>query len=308
LNELSLGTKERRQKVEEADLSFRSVLRHPETSFGPLFLAGLVCKLCGLYGRGWRNTHTILLRELWWPVPDLPAGLSGLRILFLSDLHLGGPSLVRDVLLEVLPGAEADVTILGGDYRWQSFGQDEEAYRELAGLVDALRRPLGLYAILGNHDEPTFAGKLAELGFTVLLNEAACIEREGARLWLVGVEDPQHWVRHDLDRALKEVPPGEFKLLICHTLDLVREAEKKGIQLYLAGHTHGGQIVLPGGIAPITHTAWPERRFFRGFWQYRRLRGYTTSGAGVSGLPLRFGSRGEVVVLELTPLGGHCGA
>ncbi len=255
-------------------------------------------KLSGLYGRGWRNAHAIADRRLVWPVPGLPEGLHGLRILFLSDLHLDGPSLTTECLRELLPGIEADLVILGGDYRWHTHGFDGKAAAEFRRLAPALRAPLGVLGILGNHDEPTFLEVLAEAGVTVLANDAVAVRRNGAELWVVGLEDSCYFLRHDFEKALRAVPAGVYKLLVPHGLETVHEAARRGFALCLAGHTHWGQIALPGGVPIITHCR-AGRRCARGFWQVGDLRGYTSSGAGVCGMPLRFNTRGEVVTLEL---------
>jgi predicted MPP superfamily phosphohydrolase len=278
----------------------RAAWTHPENWIKPYYLGTAIFRLLGLYNRGWINAHTVIHRPLTWRIPNLPGGLSGLRILYLSDLHLDGPSETTERLLGILPTVEADLTILGGDYRWHTFGSSEVCAGELARLVPALGRPYGLFGVLGNHDDPRFAGAMAAMGIRVLANEAQAVRFGEAELWLVGLEDSHLWLRDDLDGALEKVPAGATTLILSHSLELVWEAADRGAALYLAGHTHWGQIALPGGVPIITH-ATPGRGFARGFWHIGRMRGYTSSGAGVAGLPLRFNTQSELVTLTLRP-------
>lgn len=264
-----------------------------------LFRIGVLGLKCvGLYGRGLRNARRIIHRSLDWPVPDLPGGLDGLRILFLSDLHLDGPTRTGDALLDILPDIEADVTLLGGDYCWGNFDPVGPALAELDRLVPALKRPLGIYAVLGNHDPPVFLEGLQDLDLTVLANQSVRIERSGDALHIAGTEDCHLYKRDDLEAALSDVPPDGFTLVLSHALDLVHDAAARGCRLYLAGHTHWGQIALPGGRPLLTHST-PGRGFARGFWRLKKLQGYTSSGAGTAGMPIRFNTHSEVVTLTL---------
>ena len=273
---------------------------HPERWLRPYNLVTGLFKLAGLYRRGWNNAHRIMHRALTWRIPGLPRGLSGFRILFLSDLHLDGPTETTERLLDLLPGLEADVAILGGDYRWFIWGSSDGAAHELSRLVPVLKCPYGLYGVLGNHDDPAFLGTMRDMGIRALANEAEPLRVNGEELWLVGLEDCHFWLRDDLSSALGEVPEDATTLVLGHAQESVPEAARRGCTMYLAGHTHWGQIALPGGVPVITHST-PGRKYAKGFWELDGLHGYTSSGAGVTGLPLRFNSHSEVVTLTLQP-------
>ena len=98
-------------------------------------------------------------------------------------------------------------------------------------------------------------------------------------------------------QALAGAPEG-FKIALIHSPELADAAAENGYQLYLAGHTHGGQVCLPGGWPIITHMN-RYRRYARGLWRHGDMRGYTSTGVGVSGLPVRFNTRGEVALITL---------
>ena len=276
----------------------RPAWTHPENWLKPYYIGTAIFRLLRLYDRGWINAHRILYRRLTWPIPRLPDGLAGLRILYLSDLHLDGPAETTKRLLRLLPTIDADLTVLGGDYRWHAFGPSEKTARELKKLVPDLVRPYGLYGILGNHDDPYFFDSMNDMGIRTLANEAEPVHFNRETLWLVGLEDSHMWLRDDIDRAMGDVPTGATSLILSHSLELIGEAARHGAAMYLAGHTHWGQISLPCGIPILTH-ATTGRRFARGFWRLGGMRGYTSSGAGVTGLPLRFNTHSEVVTLTL---------
>jgi hypothetical protein len=135
-------------------------------------------------------------------------------------------------------------------------------------------------------------------GITVLLNEAHPIDRSGSRIWIAGCDDPHHYRCHDLDQAFSGIPRDAFTILVAHSQEIYREAEGLGALLYLGGHTHGGQIRIPRLGPVFTHSRAP-RRLGYGLWQYGRMAGYTSSGVGVSGVPVRFHTKGEVLHLTL---------
>jgi len=116
---------------------------------------------------------------------------------------------------------------------------------------------------------------------------------------VAGVDDPHYFGCDNLPEALREVPRDAFKLLLAHTPEMYEEAAAAGMDLYLSGHTHAGQIRLPA-IGALTTLADCPRRMAFGHWRHRRMHGYTTSGVGCSLLPVRFNCPPEAVVIELT--------
>jgi hypothetical protein len=245
--------------------------------------------------------HGLTVAEAEIAIPGLGAGLDGATILFVSDVH-AGPFLSRAALLEAfarLRTLAPDVVVHGGDLATSEVGEciaHEEALRSLTA-------PLGVFAVYGNHDHYThdLAGLRAlyeRLGIRVLDNDAAAIERGGARFALAGIDD---WNigRPLLDGALNRaaaVAPGAPVVLASHNPDAFFDAARRGVALVLAGHTHGGQVRIPG------------RPVLVRMGRYRLDEGrYTASGSelvvsrglGVSGLPLRLFCPPEAVAVRL---------
>jgi predicted MPP superfamily phosphohydrolase len=167
-------------------------------------------------------------------------------------------------------------------------------------LAPALACPLGAWGILGNHDAIEEVPYLERLGIRMLVNESVALERDGQQLWLVGLDDPHFYGTHDFQRALSGVPAAACKIGLIHSPEISAEAKRHGIALYLAGHTHGGQLCLPGGHAPYQNARCPAR-LARGEWREGRMVGYTSVGAGSSGLPARLNCDPEIALLELQP-------
>jgi len=152
--------------------------------------------------------------------------------------------------------------------------------------------------ILGNHDVYEEVPALEGLGVKMLINQALELRSGEESIWIIGVDDPHFYGCDDLPAALKDVPPEALKILLVHTPELIKEAEESGVDLYLCGHTHGGQICLPF-LGPLIINANCPRAYARGLWTYKTLRGYTSPGVGTSGVPVRFFCPPEIGLLEL---------
>jgi predicted MPP superfamily phosphohydrolase len=154
--------------------------------------------------------------------------------------------------------------------------------------------------ILGNHDFLEIVPTLERLGLRMLLNERVSIVRGSAEIVVAGVDDPHFYGTHDLARALGSVGKDRsFTVLLAHSPEIVADAEKMGVGLYLCGHTHGGQICLPGGL-PIIANASCGFRFNSGAWSSGRMRGYTSRGTGFSTAAARFFCPPEIALHTLT--------
>jgi predicted MPP superfamily phosphohydrolase len=151
---------------------------------------------------------------------------------------------------------------------------------------------------MGNHDLATMIKPLEAAGIRILLNDHTILRRGGDEIQLVGLDDVHAYqLAADAEAALAGMPAG-FRILLQHSPELLDEAESAKVSLYLTGHTHGGQICLPGG-RPIMTNIRSHRRYASGLWQHGRMTGYTTAGVGVSVMPLRFFSKGEVAIITL---------
>jgi uncharacterized protein len=255
-------------------------------------------KLTGLYMRGMRNALEPVVREVRFELEGLPASFDGFRILHLADLHIDGMHGLAEVIAENVAGLDVDVCVMTGDYRFAIEGPCEQIYPRLWTILRSLQARHGVFAILGNHDESEIAVELEGLGVRMLINEAVEINRGGEGLWVVGVDDPHRYGCHDLDGALESVPAGAFKLLLAHSPEIFIEAAEAGVDLYLCGHTHAGQICLPGIGAPLMNADCP-RSYTRGRWRHGGMHGYTSAGVGSSLLPVRYNCPPEITVIEL---------
>jgi predicted MPP superfamily phosphohydrolase len=264
----------------------------------PLLRLGLTA--AGLYERGLRNALAISITRIRLSFPDLPPAFEGFRILQISDFHIDGVDGLAEALEQALSNfePEPDVCVFTGDYRFEDSGDCQAVYPRMRKVVQSIRAKHGIFGIMGNHDAAEIAFALEEFGVRMLVNEAAAIERAGGALWLIGVDDKFDYRCDDLPAALSGVPPHAFKILLSHSPELHQQASAEGIQLYLTGHTHAGQIRLPG-IGSLKHNSHCPRRMAFGAWRHRGMQGYTSAGIGCSGLPVRFHCPPELVLIEL---------
>ena len=250
----------------------------------------------GLYERGRRNARDIRIRHNQVKLPHLPASFDGFRLLQLTDLHLDMDMDVTHAINERVREAEYDLCVITGDIRARTFGTIDESLRAMATLRAQIATPV--YLVLGNHDFIEMVPALEDMDIRVLLNESAVIERDGQQIHIAGVDDPHFYAADNLEKAGESIPLEAVAILLSHSPDLVRHAAHAGFDLMLSGHTHGGQICLPGGIALTYHTKSP-RRFGRGPWHHNGMQGYTSHGAGVSIVPVRFNCPPEITIHHL---------
>jgi len=154
--------------------------------------------------------------------------------------------------------------------------------------------------ILGNHDSVKMIPHMESLGIFVLLNESMNITKDKQTIRFIGVDDPSYYKTHDLQCAMgasNEVQSG-VSVLLAHSPDLIQQASEKGVAAYLCGHTHGGQICLPGGMAIFRNTAAP-RWSLSGKWHYQGMSGYTSVGVGTSIVEARYFCPPKITVHEL---------
>ena len=257
----------------------------------------------GWYERGVANVLAVQVESVDLPLVSLPGSFEAYRILLLTDLHLDGLEPLTDAIIERVGDLEVDLCLIGGDIRMEMYGPMAPALRRLRRLLAHVRAPDGVYGVLGNHDCIEMLPEFEACGVRMLVNEATELSREGASIWLVGVDDPHYYKCHDLSLAYQRVPEGAFSVLLAHSPEIYKEAVGYGAQLYLCGHTHGGQVCLPR-IGPLfTHSSAP-RFTAAGQWAYEGMVGYTSRGAGASGIPLRFNCPGEISLLTLRGAAG----
>ena len=248
-------------------------------------------RLVGLHGRGRRNTLRIRLREHEVKLPGLPAAFDGYTLLHISDPHVDMNREIVQALIERVRMLDYDLCVLTGDYRYRTFGPFEPALAAMALLRGHLRSPV--YAVLGNHDSIRMVPGLETMGIRVLLNESVVLKRNGAAIHLAGIDDAHYFQVDNIEKAAHDIPHEAVSILLSHTPETYRNAAHAGFRLMLCGHTHGGQICLPGGIPIITDADCP-RALAAGPWKYHTLLGYTSVGAGASIVDVRLNCLPEI--------------
>jgi len=203
-------------------------------------------------------------------------------------------------LIELLPGLAYDLCVLTGDYRGKTFGPCEATIEGMARVCRHIVAPI--YGVLGNHDSIRMVPALEEMGIRMLLNEAETLERGDQSLHLIGIDDAHYYRADNIEKAVSRLPGGEFSILLSHTPEIYRQAAHADFDLLLSGHTHGGQICLPGAV-PITLDSVLPRRMGSGLWRYRDMVGYTSVGVGSSIVAARLNCPPEITLHRL-----RCGA
>lgn len=273
-------------------------LLHPENWYSIHRLLKFGMSITRLYQRGQRNALNIQLQHSNIHIPNLPAAFDGYKILHITDLHLDMHADFPQALCTRVSGLDYDLCVLTGDYRYQTRGPFDAALKGLEQLRQHINGDI--YAVLGNHDSIRMVPEMENMGMNVLLNEAICLEREQDKLYLAGIDDPHYFRTDNLERACVDIPDSATSILLAHSPEIYRQAAHSGFDLMLCGHTHGGQIRLPGNI-PLYYNASCPRRLCSGLWQHKNLQGYTSLGAGSSIIDVRFNCLPEVVIHTLQP-------
>jgi predicted MPP superfamily phosphohydrolase len=257
----------------------------------------LALRLALLYRRGQRNAAKILVRENEIRLPHLPAAFDGFTILQVTDLHADGNLAAMGELERILGTLRYDHCVLTGDYRSLSWGPTEDVLARMARIAGRLKPPV--HGVLGNHDSIAMLPALEAMGIPMLMNENVAIGRGGERIYLCGIDDAHYFETHDFAAARAGIPDGAVTILLSHTPECYGGAEAAGFDAMLCGHTHGGQICLPGGIPVILQAPRLPRRYGRGPWRHGKLTGFTSHGAGTSMVHVRYNCPGEVVLHRL---------
>ena len=262
----------------------------------PLLKNGLI--VAGVYGRGKRNSLSPAVRELHLSFAELPVAFEGYTVLHISDLHIDGVPGLSQVLSRLLPTLSPDLCVITGDYRFEDHGSCEGVYPAMQPVIQSISARDGVFGILGNHDVAEIALRLDPMGLRMLVNEALEIRRGNQSVWLAGIDDPFDYRCDDLLGTLETVPRDAFKILLAHTPELYAQASQLGVNLYLCGHTHAGQIRFPI-VGSIRNNAECPREYAYGHWRYENVQGHTSAGIGCSGLPIRFNCPPETTLITL---------
>jgi uncharacterized protein len=259
-------------------------------------LIRFVLILMGLYWRGLKNATRVQLRHNDVRSRHLPKSFDGFTILQISDLHADMNREVMALLPDMLRDLSYDVCILTGDYRGPTFGPFDVMMDAMASVRAVLRGPV--YGVLGNHDSIRMVPGMEKMGIRMLLNEHESIARGNERIHIVGIDDAHFYRVDNIEKAAAGIPHDEFSILASHTPEIYRLAAHADFNLLLSGHTHGGQICLPGGV-PLTLGSRLPRSFGAGSWKFHDMTGYTSVGAGSSVVPVRFNCPPEITLHHL---------
>ena len=251
-------------------------------------------RLAGMYGRGLRNAQRVELRHNDLTFGQLPPAFDGFTILHISDMHADMSQGAMSRLIELVGEMRYDICVLTGDFRGKTFGPFDATLAGVARVRSHLTGPL--FAVLTIRSRMVPA--LEQMGIRVLINESESIARGDERIYLAGIDDAHLYRVDNIEKAAAGIPAGAFSILLSHTPEIYRQAAHAGFRLLLGGHTHGGQICLPGAI-PITLDAKLPRRLGAGAWSYQGMLGYTSVGAGSSIIPVRINSRPEITLHRL---------
>ena len=277
-------------------LSRRRFLAHATYSYAA---AGAALSTYGI----WSAYRLPQLTRRTLTFPNLPLGLDGLTLLHLSDLH-AGIHLGADRMQEIV----RQVNALAPDLIVQTGDMIDISRAYIPAYVHAfreLRAPLGVVTVLGNHDRYTGEREVIrgcrDAGQVFLQNDCHLIERGGATLALLGIDDPHNWTADDpqaddVAATLRSAPAPAFKILLGHRPGAWDTAAPLGIPLTLAGHIHGGQFYLPG-------IRWSPGRlitkYVMGHFQRGDSQLYVSRGIGVVGVPIRVFTPPEIELFTL---------
>ena len=244
----------------------------------------------------------VAVRRYRVPVRALPAAFEGFTILHMSDLHDKEFGSGGSELITLLSGERFDLVALTGDLVIGTRPMLTPALDLIAGLRRISDAPI--YSVSGNHDwrlerAAEFNERLREAGAHVLRNTSAAVERGKDRLWVVGVDDPVTR-RALMSPALTGVDRHSPRLLLAHSPHPYPLAMKHGMDLMLAGHTHGGQVRIPVLGAAFVPAMGFFPRFDYGLYNSDPTTLIVSGGLGESGLPIRFNMRPEVSIVTLT--------
>ena len=265
---------------------------------------------CALAVYTFFEARALKVRRLALEFPMLPAAFDGFTLLHVSDLHLQHFGTVPRQLCRVLPTLPADLVVFTGDYKRHSYSADAPMPAWVGRIVGACRARDGAFAVLGNKDNAGMKAAFAPLGLDVLINESRTIERPGPGgrgiecIHILGVDAESPVLRPArAARILDGLPRDGFRILLAHTPDYVRPAAERGIELVLAGDTHGGQILLPV-LGALKVKSKLGRRYCHGVILEGSTTLHISAGCGTANVPFRLRCPPEVTLLTLRRAGG----
>jgi len=244
-----------------------------------------------VYGR---HRIAVTRKTLTLSLSGLPEALSGLGVGFLTDFHRSEtvPHELIEAAVRTLIAEGPDLIVLGGDY--VTWG-DRRFVQPAAEALAPLSAPFGVFGVLGNHDDDQdMPAALADRGITILRDARTRITIRGETLDLIGI---RYWTRRMADIARIARGAAPTSILLAHTPSRLVEASALAVPLMLSGHTHGGQVVLPG-LGAVAARSFPV---IAGEGHRENTTAFVSRGIGTVYVPIRIGCPPEVAVLTLKP-------
>lgn len=256
--------------------------------------SGLV--LCGGLVAGyafWYEPNTLEISRYQFESSEL----SDVRVVFAADFHLAPADEHRlERIIAAVNAQNPDIVILGGDYTKGHQKKTSMLAERIAEMLGQIKSRYGVYVVLGNHDiwygKADIVKAFSQHGLEVLDNQNRALDIRGQKLYLAGVADPVT-EEPDIRKALKGTTPPV--IFVTHSPDIFPEVPQN--TLTLAGHTHGGQIVLPWWGAPVSNSKF-GKRYLQGKIVENRKIMIVSRGLGTSILPVRFLCKPEIVVID----------
>jgi predicted MPP superfamily phosphohydrolase len=267
---------------------------------GLFLLAVLLCEIWGFL----IEPNRLVVNQQTIQINNWPNDLKGLRIAVIGDIHAGAPfidDLKLRLLVERTNQQQPDLVVLLGDFMSQDTWHGHRVAPEIiANHLKYLQAPLGVYAVLGNHDwwdnGDEVRRALERAGIRVLENEVSEIKRKEGSLWLAGLSDI--WTRpQKVDETLAKIPSGSQIIALTHNPDVFQQLPKS-VALMFAAHTHGGQVKFPFLGTPVVPSRFGQR-YSAGHVFENDHHLFVTTGIGTSILPVRFRVPPEIAVLTI---------
>jgi len=247
------------------------------------------------------------LKKEHWDLfyPNLPTSLEGKTICQLSDLHLETLRILPERIKQIVMAQKPDLLVITGDIISTRTDLDK-----LESFLGGLSATHGKFVVMGNNDYRNLSRTLfkhylqqfQDLGWTPLLNDASFLS--GLNLWVIGVDDPAT-AHDDVELAYQKVPlaptpsTAPFNLVLAHSTDCLDDVSENGADLLLTGHTHGGQIRIPGFQPLITNTYLGDHGIYEGYHVISGVPLYISRGIGESVLPIRINVPPEIAFFTL---------
>lgn len=300
--EQRLGVEHARQRINVEDVHTAQIFGqgrnffHIENWYSVHSVIRNILRLVFMYRKGQRNARNIQIRYNNVKLPHLHSDLEGYTILHLSDLHVDMDEEATQALMMRLREVNYDICVMTGDYRARTYGDIERSLAAMTRVRMHLKKPV--YAVLGNHDSILMVPALEKMGIQLLLNESTVITQGQGTLFIAGIDDAHYFRADNIPKAAEGITEKTPSIMLSHTPAVYKQVAEAGFNLMLSGHTHGGQICLPGGI-PITLDSDCPRFVGKGAWCYKKMQGYTSVGSGTSVVNVRINCSPEITLHTL---------